>query len=110
MSEKEKFEFQWEKYVEEIYYLNENFNYVHAKKLARNVKTFQYKIEKKIREVSNTLLVTDFNNQIIIKKELEELLVFCNDMFDYLNNFTKLKPKTKLGYNNYISNAIAFLT
>lgn len=104
----EQIEKEWQKYVEDIYYLNEEFDLKKTKKIVKSLQKFLMKLEKKEKDTKITLTKTDFHDQQEIEKELKELITYIKNKLEFLDNIVSLEPKTPRGYSNYIKNAVGF--
>ncbi|MFV0288391.1 MAG: hypothetical protein ACK5HR_02925 [Mycoplasmatales bacterium] len=109
MKEITKYQQQWETLKEQIYLQNENFDYKQVKKIYKSIVIYHKNIQKKITELKTTLTLTTFNEKQEIKKELKELLDYLTTMEEYLQEFIKYEPNSKIGYYNYLKAIIGLI-
>lgn len=109
MSIKENYEQEWDKFVEQIFELDEDFDWKQAKKLSKSLSIFERKLERKREEIITTLELTDFNEKKEVKLELEDTVLIIDNYLVLLGNITKLEASSQKGYYNYIKNAVGYL-
>lgn len=110
MSIKENYEQEWNKFVEQIFELNEDFDWKKAKKLAKSLSIFERKLARKREEIVTTLELTEFNEKKEVRLDLEDTILIIDSYLFLLENVTKLEASSQKGYYNYIKNAVGYLS
>ncbi len=106
---KNEFEAKWERIVARAYEINEDYDYVLAKRLYKDIAQFYKNLQSAQKETVSTLELTEFNEKQELKEELINFEVYCQEQLDFIQKFNDLKPSSKKGYYNYIKNMMGYL-